>query len=131
MSQIQEKLYLGSIGDAKNLLFLKESKITHIVTVGAELKMFYPSSFKYMYIPAMDSPYYDLKKYFDHIADFIHRAISEENGVVLVHCFWGISRSSSSVIAYLVKHQKMTPDKARQLVKAKRAIIYPNDGFWR
>jgi len=130
MSRILDNLYLGSYADAKNQVFLKKNNITHIVTVGAELKTPYLDSYKYLYIAAMDSPDFKLKIYFDQIAEFIHEAIETEKGTVLVHCFWGISRSTTSVLCYLIKYHKMTPIKARRMVKSKRSIIYPNEGFW-
>jgi len=129
MSKILDNLYLGSYADAKNLVFLQKNKISHIVTVGVELQTLYPETFKYLYIPAYDHPGYKLNAYFDQIADFINDAISKEKGKVFVHCYWGISRSTTSVLTYLVKYQKMTPAKARRFVKSKRSIIYPNEGF--
>lgn len=129
MSKILDNLYLGSYSDAKNEKFLKKNGITHIVTVGVELQTLYPQSFKYLFIPAYDNPAYKLNVYFDQIADFINNAIENEKGSVFVHCYWGISRSTTSVIAYLVKYRRMPPKKARQFVKSKRSIIFPNDGF--
>ncbi len=129
MSRILNNLFLGSYGDAKNQSLLMNSGITHIVTVGAELKTAYPRSFKYLYIPAYDSPDYKLIVYFDEIADFIHNACTKENGKVLVHCHWGISRSTTSVLAYLIKYHGMSPAQARSFVKQRRNQIYPNDGF--
>jgi len=129
MSKILDTLYLGSYADAKNLTFLQKNKISHIVTVGVELQTLYPENFKYLYIPAYDHPGYKLNEYFDQIADFIHSAIDKEKGKVFVHCYWGISRSTTSVLTYLVKYLKMTPAKARRFVKSKRSIIYPNEGF--
>jgi len=129
MSKISDHLYLGSYADARNLAFLQTNQITHVVTVGMELKTIYPNHFKYLYIPADDKPAYKLNAYFDEIADFIHSAINLENGTVFVHCYWGISRSTTSVLAYLIKYEKMSMVKAMSFVKAKRNIIYPNKGF--
>jgi len=48
-----------------------------------------------------DSPYEDLKKYWNRTFDFIesHR----KYGNVLIHCFAGVSRSAATTIAYLMK----------------------------
>ncbi len=129
MSKILERLYLGSYVEAKNQVELKKKGITHIVTVGSELQVLYPGSFKYLYIPAFDLADYELSPYFDQVAEFIHKAIEEENSSILVHCFYGISRSATCVIAYLIKYHQMTSEKAFKFVKSKRSVMNPNDGF--
>jgi hypothetical protein len=51
------------------------------------------------------------------------------NKRVLVHCVIGKSRSSSVVIAYLMKYNSMTLRDSFDHVKARRSIIQPNSGF--
>ena len=62
------------------------------------------------------------------IVSSINDAI-EHGGNVLVHCYAGISRSTSIVIAYLMKNKKMSFNKALELIKEKRGKIQPNSGF--
>jgi len=131
MSKIFDQLFLGSYQDARNQSFLQRNKVTHVVTVGAELKVLYPKLFKYLYIAAHDMPQYKLNVYFDQIADFIHNAIDGEKGVVFVHCFAGISRSTSSILAYLIKYHGLALHEALSFVKSKRSIVFPNPGFLR
>jgi protein-tyrosine phosphatase len=50
---------------------------------------------------------------------------------LLVHCAAGISRSSSTVIAYLMKKFGWTYVKAHGFVRGKRPVISPNNGFIR
>jgi atypical dual specificity phosphatase len=57
-------------------------------------------------IPALDDEEYNLSRYFDEGADFIHNHLKYGN--VLVHCYAGISRSASLVIAYLIKYHHHT-----------------------
>jgi protein-tyrosine phosphatase len=52
-------------------------------------------------------------------------------GGVLVHCAAGVSRSSSTVIAYLMRKQKMSFNDAFMFVKKRRSVICPNYGFQR
>lgn len=57
--------------------------------------------------------------------------VTEENklaGKILVHCFMGISRSSTIACAYLMLKKKMSAVEAIQTLRQNRAI-YPNDGF--
>lgn len=48
---------------------------------------------------------------------------------MLVHCKKGISRSSSTVIAYAMKNNEWSMDKAVKYVKGRRDCITPNKGF--
>ena len=65
--------------------------------------------------------------YFDKAADFLVKALQQTN--VLVHCIAGVSRSVSMVLAYLIREHAMTYEQAYTLVKQRRKIIHPNDGF--
>ena len=52
----------------------------------------------------------------------------ESGGRVMVNCWQGASRSTTMVLAYLVKYEKLQLAEALRLVKAKRDVR-PNDGF--
>jgi protein-tyrosine phosphatase len=47
----------------------------------------------------------------------------------MVHCLAGVSRSVSLSIAFLIKHKGMAYKEAYALIKGRRKIIHPNDGF--
>ena len=66
-------------------------------------------------------------KHFDIAGEFIKINLEKTN--VLVHCFAGVSRSASIIIAYLMKEKNNTYKEAFSFVKAKRSIIDPNFGF--
>jgi len=53
---------------------------------------------------------------------------AQENRV-LVHCFAGMSRSATIVIAYLLATTPMTTEEATEFVRSKRSVIRPNYGF--
>ena len=126
--EIIPHLYLGSIGSASNLKELQKCKITHIVCCGENIKNFFPDKFKYFNIPILDSDKEDIKKYFESSYKYIDEAIKNK-GNVLVHCHAGVSRSSSFVIAYIMKSQKKKYDTVLDIVKSKRNKINPNPGF--
>lgn len=48
-----------------------------------------------------------------------------------MHCYAGVSRSATIVIAYLMQEHGMSYSDAMQHVKKQRYFICPNDGFRR
>ena len=61
---------------------------------------------------------------------FLHDAIGS-GGCVLVHCLQGVSRSTSVVVAYLIRHHNMSLREAVTHVRHNRPGAEPNRGFWR
>jgi len=74
-----------------------------------------------------DLPSENISRYLDMASLYIHDAISQE-GVVLVNCYMGLSRSASCVLAYLIAFQQMSLDKALEQVRRRRPVN-PNEGF--
>ena len=48
---------------------------------------------------------------------------------VFVNCMCGVSRSSATVIGYLMYSERLSYYKAKDHVQGKREQICPNDGF--
>ncbi|BFG37293.1 hypothetical protein CerSpe_235670 [Prunus speciosa] len=65
-----------------------------------------------------------LNDVFDYFED-----VREQGGRVFVHCCQGVSRSTSSVIAYLMWREGQSSDDAFQYVEVARGIVDPNMGF--
>ena len=121
-------LYLGSINSAQNISGLKKLNIKAVLSVANFPYLKYdPSEISHKIIPAEDVEDFDLSVYFDEAAEFIEKNLKETN--VLVHCLAGISRSSSIVIAYLMKANKWKFLRALGCVRERRSIVYPNKGF--
>ena len=70
----------------------------------------------------------NLQVVLDDIVDTLHQRI--ENGdTCLVHCQFGISRSSTVVAAYLIKYKKFTPTDAIEYMVSLRPQVSPNLSF--
>lgn len=65
---------------------------------------------------------------FNVVKDDIAETLSQGKGV-LVHCVWGMSRSVSVVLAYVMWSQKMTCTEAYEYVKSKRSCIRIRPGW--
>ena len=64
--------------------------------------------------------------------DYTYRLLDEfrkDNRNVYLHCKAGRSRSATVLIAYLMKTQGWTLDKAYEFARSKRAVVSPNIGF--
>lgn len=126
-TQITNHIYISDLSSAFNKNKLKDDGITHILTTVLGIDPIFPNEFKYKNIHLRDVVHEDIMSYLDECCDYIDECINN-NGKILVHCSYGISRSASIVIAYLIKYGK-TYDEAYNIVKQKRPIIEPNEGF--
>lgn len=126
---LDNKVYIGSIGAANNKEELKKAGITHIVNAACTVKCNFPEDFEYLKLDdLLDSPDANIKQHFEKSNGFIHSALNS-NGRVFVHCHAGISRSSTLIIAYMIKHLNYSFDKALEHCKSRRSKVNPNEGF--
>jgi hypothetical protein len=127
MTTILSSLFLGAYNSASSLEELKYFGITDIVNVARELRNKFPEKFSYYDLLFDDDVNQRITAYLDDTVDYIHMLISN-NCKVFVHCYMGVSRSASIVIAYLIKYNYMTYDEAFKFVSEKR-YVKPNKGF--
>ena len=86
--------------------FFRQNGITHILTTGGTrptkevLDAINCTPERHLDFPASDIPTQNLQKYMSKGAEFVIRA-RLNGGVVFVHCFYGVSRSSTLTIASL------------------------------
>ena len=129
MNKIEHGLYLGNLQAAYDLQALKNAGITHILQVASGIKPLYPKDFVYKTISVTDVKSANLIRHFPAANSFIKSAI--QSGGVLVHCFAGVSRSATCVIAYMMQERKLSFQEAFAYVSKRRPIIFPNMGFQR
>ncbi|KAF3455742.1 hypothetical protein FNV43_RR00384 [Rhamnella rubrinervis] len=126
--QIEEGLFLGSVGASNNKDALKALNVTHILTVAKSLRPACPNDFVYKVIDVLDREDENIKQYFEECFDFIDEA-KRAHGGVLVHCFMGRSRSVTIIVAYLMRKHGMSLSQALEHVKSRRKLAAPNAGF--
>lgn len=126
MSKILPNLYLGEATDANNKRLLDELEITHILIVARELPEFQCQGYQYLKIPASDNYTFNLKQHFNEMNEFIEKG--RKTGNVLVHCMYGVSRSATAVIAFVISHRRIPFKRAFDFVACKRRI-QPNEHF--
>ncbi|CAM6093498.1 unnamed protein product [Calypogeia fissa] len=129
-SELQQGLYLGSIGAAFNKGLLQNLNVTHILSVVNAVDIPFPHDFKYLRIEVLDSAEVDLAQHFNACFSFIDEARAAGGGV-LVHCFAGRSRSVTIVLAYLMRTYGMRLAQALAHVTSRRRVAQPNPGFMR
>ena len=105
-SFISDRLYLGSIRDARDGARLRELGITHVVCLVGPMVIGAPLDLTYKIFDARDVESYPIHEHFEDAHTFISSAL-EKSGAVLVHCAAGVSRSATIVCAYLMRSQKV------------------------
>lgn len=126
VGNVFEFLYFGSQDIACDITILNSLKITDILSVGITVPKY--NSFKYKFIEAYDLPSFNLKNIFDECFLYIEN-IRMLGRRVFIHCNAGVSRSPTIIIAYVMRHLKISFDEAFKLVKKARITINPNAGF--
>ncbi|XP_016056049.1 PREDICTED: dual specificity protein phosphatase 15 [Miniopterus natalensis] len=120
-------LYLGNFIDAKDLDQLGQNKITHIISIHESPQPLL-QGITYLRIPVADNPEVPIKKHFKECISFIH-CCRLNGGNCLVHCFAGISRSTTIVTAYVMTVTGLGWQEVLEAIKSTRPIANPNPGF--
>eukprot|EP00588_Corethron_pennatum_P002756 CAMPEP_0194286344 /NCGR_PEP_ID=MMETSP0169-20130528/32345_1 /TAXON_ID=218684 /ORGANISM="Corethron pennatum, Strain L29A3" /LENGTH=317 /DNA_ID=CAMNT_0039032749 /DNA_START=62 /DNA_END=1015 /DNA_ORIENTATION=- len=140
-------IYIGGRAEAKNRPFLLRHRISYILNAtpvpSSDIKgvsNFFEREaavggvrgrlqFRYRRVPVYDIPSSDIAEHFDAAVKFIREG--SHHGSVLVHCQRGVSRSTSCVVAYLMRVAGMTFDDGLSLCRSRRPECNPIDAFVR
>ncbi|CAF1101605.1 unnamed protein product [Adineta steineri] len=131
MSLVLPHLYLGALKDRTNSTLMTKNQIKRVLCIIDVPDIIVDKEYKpthLLNIQAADAQEQDLAQYFEKCIEFIHQARTEHENI-LVHCYAGISRSATVVLAYLMTIGDYDVDKAIQIVKGARGFIHPNPGF--
>lgn len=124
VTEVIPNLWLGNVQDSLDSVFI--SNIDIVINCTKDLK-FLDESKKCIRIPIEDNlediEIQNLYSYLSKITEYIHNNLRQGRRV-FVHCFAGKQRSASVVIAYIMRYYKLDLNKAIELVKSKRMIIF-------
>ena len=128
-SRISDWIYLGDCENARNNEDIKLLNIKYILNCAKGVKLDnIPDGIKYCHLKLIDDPHqYILLDLYKAFA-FIELA-RESQSNILIHCRYGISRSVSILIAYIIKFYGLSVDNALRFIRTKRKQAEPNYGF--
>ena len=86
-----------------------------------------PAAFQYFLVKLEDNAGANVGRWLPKAANFI--AAGLERGSVLVHCKAGICRSTTMILAYLIKFQQHSVSSALSLVREARQCVNPRREF--
>lgn len=122
-------LCIGNQNAACNRDDMRALGVTHVVSLIGSLDCTPPDVPRTL-IDVADRPGQDMTAAFEEGARAIDAARAA-GGRVLVHCAAGVSRSSATVIYYLMTREHQSYDEALARVRDVRSIANPNEGFER
>ena len=124
MDKITEKVFLGDWVDAADEEKLLKNNIKRVFSCNGYLSLKYKDkTIEQNIIQLDDSPQTNIIQYFKEAIKFI-----DDSEKVFVHCFAGVSRSATLVIAYFMWKNRLSFQESFDMVKSHR-LIGPNEGF--
>ncbi len=125
-TEILPNIYIGPI-DSVEPEKLKQIGITNIVVCGNNLKNSNHKNFSCLELFIDDCLEQDLTEHIKLVNKYIENI--GQNKKVLIHCYSGISRSGSILIAYIMYKNKISYEQAYQFVKSRYEPVFPNENF--
>lgn len=124
---INDYLCIGNQFAACNRDDMQEQGITHVVSLIGSLQCA-PVDVPRTIVDVADVASQDMGEAFARAAEMIDE-VRQQGGRVLVHCAAGVSRSSATIIYYLMTRTGVDYDDALQQVRTARSVVRPNSGF--
>lgn len=129
-------IWIGDAEDARDAAALRKHNVKYILNCtpprnNGGVTNFHERDpyFSYCRLSMGDNATEHLASRLEEAWAFLERVRIREDGGVLVHCQQGVSRSSSMIIAYLMKYYRYYFEDALALVKINRKQACPNEGF--
>ena len=123
MTQIWERLFVGSLQDAQRLSRRNSNRIATVISLSEQCVEKKAAGVNYIHIPIEDEEPVPVGQ-FDRIMDAL--ALNIRQGNMLVHCALGLSRSPTLTAAYLHRVGYKHIDAAIEEIRKVRPIIDPS-----
>jgi protein-tyrosine phosphatase len=123
MTQIWERLFIGSLADADELAAGNPHRISTVISLSEIPVESKGRGVNYLHLPVEDDEPVPVRK-FDRILDSLY-----ENcrwGTVLLHCSQGVSRAPSVAAAYMAAVGYKGIDAALAEIQKARPFIHPS-----
>lgn len=127
---LRDLLFIGGARIAAEEAMLGDLNVKLIVNATNLVMDHFPTRFRYFRVPVLDEEDEDMLSWLPECTNFIHQYIMKGQAV-LVHCQAGVSRSSTVVCAYLIRHVGFSYEEAWNYLKQCRPCAFPNIGFQR
>ena len=129
ITEIINRIFIGSYQNAKNYEELEKNNIKYILNCASECKNLFEDKIKYLKLDIKDQNDFPIQDYFEKGIQFIIDSLNNNDGNILIHCMEGKSRSTTLLMAYLIKCQNENTNSAYKILKSKRQLTMPNLGF--
>lgn len=128
--EIIPNLHLGSMYAGWDVHYLQQNGFRSVLQVCPSLKGTprIPVNIERWVIPVDDVPQTDLFKFFSYTTHWIHHQL-RSGRKTLVHCMAGVSRSATTLGAYLMARYKWSTAQTIAFMRQKRWVVNPNPGF--
>lgn len=130
LDEIEPGLWLGNLTAATDIDTLQSRGISHILTVDScslPCAITERRGIVSKFLKVTDTAQEDLLGILEDAVTFITTSL--QKGILLVHCYFGVSRSAAVVIAYIMQKYSLPFEAAFDKVKEKRRFVGPNPGF--
>lgn len=132
-SEVLPYMIVGNLASSKNDEFLSRKNVRYVLNLTSELSESKVEDVEYKNVPMEDDEDEVLAAHLEQCFEFINKAkLSSTKGqlhVVLVHSYFGLSRTSAITLAYLMKEKKWTLREAFKHLKERHPSAQPNDSF--
>lgn len=126
--RILDHVLLGGYQQSQDGNGLEYLQVTHVLNCARELPNCFPEVLTYLKLNFLDNNEQDILSHFEDAFEFLDGCY-EDNGVCLVHCQQGKSRSASIVAAYLIARRGLSFNVAIERIKAVRPVVKVNKNF--
>jgi serine/threonine/tyrosine-interacting-like protein 1 len=121
--------FVGTGHQATDWKIVRDLKLTHIINISVEHQCVFRDKIQYLHLELEDEEHVALCDRFAETNQFMATALDDPTSRILVHCNLGISRSSSVILAYLMKTFHAALFEAFKFLRHRRPIVCPNLGF--